>query len=109
VWFQDGFYEWHTESRSVLLVKSRREFLSTINIVWKVFLMEKVEEAKIFALKELGYEPNCLAIESLHKKEMAARAKELSKVDKAMAQQVADQVGGKVVDLAIEDVPGLGD
>ena len=65
--------------------------------------MEKVEKSKLFALKELGYEQNYLAIESMHKKEMAERTKELSKVDKAMAQQVADMVGGKVVDLVIDD------
>ena len=65
--------------------------------------MEKVEKSKLFALKELGYEQNCLAIESVHKKEMAERTKELSKVDKAMAQQIADMVGGKVVDLTIDE------
>ena len=65
--------------------------------------MEKVEKSRIFALKELGYEQNCLAIESMHKKEMAERTKELSKVDKATAQQVADQIGGKIVDLTIDD------
>jgi hypothetical protein len=65
--------------------------------------MEKVEKSRIFALKELGYEQNCLAIESMHKKEMAERTKELSKVDKALALQVAAQVGGRVVDLAIDD------
>ena len=68
--------------------------------------MEKVDKARLFALKELGYEQNCLAIETMHKKEMAERTKELSKVDKAMAQQVAKQVGGKVVDLAIDDATG---
>jgi hypothetical protein len=65
--------------------------------------VEKVEKAKLFALKELGYEQNCLAIERMHKKEMAERTKELSKVDKAMAQQIADMVGGKVVDLTIDE------
>jgi hypothetical protein len=65
--------------------------------------MEKVEKSRIFALKELGYEKNCLAIERMHKKEMAERTKQLSKVDKAMVQQVADMVGGKVVDLTIDD------
>jgi hypothetical protein len=65
--------------------------------------VEKVEKSKLFALKELGYEQNCLAIESMHKKEMAERTKELSKLDKAMAQQVADMVGGNVVDIAIDD------
>jgi hypothetical protein len=65
--------------------------------------MEKVEKSRIFALKELGYEQNCLAIEGMHKKEMAARTEELRKVDKAMARQIAGQVGGKVVDLVIDD------
>jgi hypothetical protein len=65
--------------------------------------VEKVEKSKLFALKELGYEQNCLAIENMHKKEMAERTKELSKVDNAMAQHVADIVGGKVVNLAIDD------
>ena len=65
--------------------------------------MEKVDKSQIFALKELGYEQNCLAIEGMHKKEMAARTEELRKVDKAMARQIAGQVGGKVVDLVIDD------
>jgi hypothetical protein len=65
--------------------------------------MEKVENSRIFALKELGYEQNCLAIERMHKKEMAERTKELRKVDKAMAKQVAELVGGKAVDLTIDD------
>ena len=65
--------------------------------------MEKVEKSRIFALKELGYDQNCLAIESMHKKEMAVRTKELSKVDKARAQQVASHVGGRVVELAIDE------
>ena len=65
--------------------------------------MEKVEKSRIFALKELGYDQNCLAIESMHKKEMAERTKELSKVDKAGAQQVASRVGGRVVNLAIDE------
>jgi hypothetical protein len=65
--------------------------------------MEKVEKSRIFALKELGYEQNCLAIESMHKKEMAERTEELSKVDKATAQQVAARIGGRVVDLTIDD------
>jgi hypothetical protein len=65
--------------------------------------VEKVEKSKLFALKELGYEQNCLAIERMHKKEMAERTKELSKVNKAMAQKVADIVGGKVVNLEIDD------
>ena len=47
--------------------------------------MEKVEKSRIFALKELGYDRNCLAIESMHKKEMAERTKELRKVDRAGA------------------------
>jgi hypothetical protein len=62
-----------------------------------------VEKSRIFALKELGYDQNCLAIESMHKKEMAVRTKELSKVDKARAQQVASRVGGRVVELAIDE------
>jgi hypothetical protein len=65
--------------------------------------VEKVEKAQIFALKELGYKQNCLAIERMHKKKMAERTKELSKVDKTMAQQIGAHVGGKIVDLTIDD------
>ncbi len=44
--------------------------------------MEKIERAQVFAIKELGYGEGTYAIESMHKREMAIRTKELRLVDK---------------------------
>ena len=64
--------------------------------------MEKMERAQVLALKELGYGQSCYAIESMHKREMAVRTKDLKLVTKATVQQIAVAVGGKVVDLIID-------
>lgn len=64
--------------------------------------MEKVERLELLALKEMGYGQSCYAIESMHKREMAIRTKDLRLVNKAAAEKVAIIVGGKLVDLTID-------
>ena len=64
--------------------------------------MKKVEKSQVLAMKELGYGQGCYAIDSMHKREMAIRTKDLRRVTKAMAQQIASLVGGKLVDLTID-------
>jgi hypothetical protein len=50
-------------------------------------------------MKELGYGQSCYSIDSMHKREMAIRTKDLRLVNKAMAEKIALFVGGKLVDL----------
>jgi len=64
--------------------------------------MKKIEKSQVLAMKELGYGQSCYAIDSMHKREMAIRTKDLRLVTKAMAQQIATLVGGKFVDLTID-------
>jgi hypothetical protein len=64
--------------------------------------MKKIEKSQVLAMKELGYGQGCYAIDSMHKREMAVRIKDLRLVTKAMAQQIASLVGGKFVDLTID-------
>jgi hypothetical protein len=64
--------------------------------------VEKVERAQLLALKEVGYGQSCYAIESMHKREMALRTKDLRLVSKALAEKIATIVGGKLVDLTID-------
>ncbi len=64
--------------------------------------MKKVERSKLLAMKELGYGQSCYAIDSMHKREMAVRTKDLRLVTKAIAQQIASLVGGELVDLTID-------
>jgi hypothetical protein len=64
--------------------------------------MKKIEKSQVLAMKELGYGQGCYAIDSMHKREMAIRTKDLRLVNKAMAQQIATVVGGKLVDLIID-------
>jgi hypothetical protein len=64
--------------------------------------MEKVERLELLALKEMGYGQSCYAIESMHKREMAIRTKDLRLVNKAAVEKVAIIVGGKLVDLTID-------
>jgi len=64
--------------------------------------MKRIEKSQVLAMKELGYGQSCYAIDNMHKREMAIRTKDLRLVTKAMAQQVASLVGGKLVDLAVD-------
>jgi hypothetical protein len=64
--------------------------------------MKRIEKSQVLAMKELGYGQSCYAIDTMHKREMAIRTKDLRLVTKAMAQQVASLVGGKLVDLTVD-------
>lgn len=64
--------------------------------------MVKIVRSQVLALKELRYGQSCLAIDDMHKREMAFRTKDLRLVDKTMAQQIASFVGGRLVDLVID-------
>ena len=64
--------------------------------------MEKIEKSQVLAMKELGYGQGGYAIDSMHKREMAIRTIDLRLVNKAMAEQIASLVGGKLVDLTID-------
>ena len=64
--------------------------------------MNKIERSQVLALKEMGYGEGSYAIDSMHKREMAIRTKDLRLVDKAMAERIASLVGGKLVDLTLD-------
>ena len=64
--------------------------------------MKKIEKSQLLALKELGYGQSCYAIDSMHKREMAIRTKDLRLVTKEMVQQIAAAVDGQVVDLIVD-------
>jgi len=64
--------------------------------------MERIEKSQVLALKELGYGQACYAIDSMHKREMALRTKDLKLANKATAEKVASLVGGQLVDLNID-------
>jgi hypothetical protein len=54
-------------------------------------------------LKELGYGQGCYAIDSMHKREMAIRTKDLKLLDTNTALLVSKVVGGELVNLAIDE------
>lgn len=64
--------------------------------------MEKIEKSQVLSIKELGYGQSGYAIDSMHKREMAIRTKDLRLVDKAIAEKIASLVGGRLVNLAID-------
>ena len=64
--------------------------------------MNKIERSQVLALKEMGYGEGSYAIDSMHKREMAIRTKDLRLVDKAMAERIVSLVGGKLVDLTLD-------
>lgn len=65
--------------------------------------MEKIDSSQVLALKELGYGQGCYAIDSMHKREMAVRTKDLRLIDKNTARLVSTSVGGKLVNLSIDE------
>jgi hypothetical protein len=65
--------------------------------------MEKIDSSQVLALKELGYGQGCFAIDSMHKREKAIRTKDLRLLDKNNARLVATVVGGKLVNLSIDE------
>ena len=64
--------------------------------------MNKIERSQVLALKEMGYGEGSYAMDTMHKREMKVRTKDLSLVDKAAAEKIAAIVGGEAVDLAID-------
>jgi hypothetical protein len=64
--------------------------------------MEKIERSQVLTLKELGYCESAYIVDSIHKREMANRTKELQLVSVDRAEQIALLVGGKLVDLVID-------
>ncbi len=64
--------------------------------------MEKIERSQILALKEMGYGEGSYAIDSMHKREMTIRTKDLRAVDKTIAEKIALQLGGRIVDLTLD-------
>jgi len=64
--------------------------------------MEKVERSQLLALREMGYGQSSYAIDSMHKREMSIRTKDLRLVNKPIAEQIAARVGGKLVDLTFD-------
>lgn len=65
--------------------------------------MDKIDVSQVLALKELGYGQGCYAIDSMHKREMAIRTKDLKLLDKNTALLVSKVVGGELVNLAIDE------
>jgi hypothetical protein len=65
--------------------------------------MEKIDSSQVLALKELGYGQGCYAIDSMHKREMAIRTKDLKLIDRNAARLVSTVVGGKLVNLSINE------
>lgn len=63
----------------------------------------KIERSDVFALKELGYGEGCRYIETMHKREMAIRMKELDIRNKSEAEKVASKLGGKLVDFILNE------
>ena len=64
--------------------------------------MEKFERTQLLALKEMGYGQSSYAVDSMHKREMSVRTKDLRLINKAIAEEIAATVGGKLVNLTID-------
>jgi hypothetical protein len=64
--------------------------------------MEKIDRSQLLALKQMGYGESSYAMDSMHKREMAIRTKDLRLVSKLMAEKIASSVGGQVVDFTLD-------
>jgi hypothetical protein len=64
--------------------------------------MEKVERSQLLGLREMGYGQSSYAVDSMHKREMSIRTKDLRLINKTMAEEIAALVGGKLVDLSLD-------
>jgi hypothetical protein len=64
--------------------------------------VEKIERSQLLALKQMGYGESSYAVDSMHKREMAIRTKDLRLVSKLMAEKIASPVGGKIVDFTLD-------
>ena len=66
-------------------------------------VMENIDRGRVLGLKELGYGQGCYAIDSMHKREMAIRTKDLRLADKKFARLISAVVGGSLVNLGINE------
>lgn len=64
--------------------------------------LEKIQKSQLLAMKEMGYGETSYAMDSMRKREMAIRMKDLALVDKLMAEKTASLAGGKIVDVALD-------
>lgn len=63
----------------------------------------KVSLSEVLTLKQLGISEHCLAIENLHEKDMEKCVGALNQVNKSEAKNIAEIVGGQVVDFVVND------
>lgn len=63
----------------------------------------RIERSDVVALKELGYGEGCRPIESMHKREMTIRTKELRKTTKDQVEKIIQRIGGKMVDFSVNE------
>jgi hypothetical protein len=63
----------------------------------------QIKRSDIVALKELGYGEGCRYIETIHKREMAKRTKDLNIRNRTEAEKVVSKIGGKLVYLNINE------
>lgn len=63
----------------------------------------KIKRSDVLALKELGYGEGCRYIESMHKREMAIRMKELDIENRSEAEKIALKLGGELVDFTLNE------
>ncbi len=63
----------------------------------------KISLSEVLTLKQLGISEHCLAIENLHQEDMANCVGALNQVNKSEAKNIAEIVGGQVVDFAVND------
>jgi len=64
--------------------------------------LQKIDRSHVLALKEMDYGETSNAIDSMHKREMAIRTKDLRLADKAEIEKIASTAGGETVDLVID-------
>jgi len=64
--------------------------------------LEKVKRSQLLALKEIGYGQSSLAVDSMHKREMSVRTKDLRLINRTKAEEMAALAGGKRVDLSLD-------
>ena len=63
----------------------------------------KINLSEVLTLKQLGISEHCLAIENLHEQDMAKCVGALNQVNKSEAKNIAEIVGGQVVDFMVND------
>ena len=63
----------------------------------------QVSLSEVLTLKQLGFSEHCLAIENLHQEDMAKCVGALKQVSKVEAQNIADVVGGMIVDFKVNE------